>query len=92
VQRGVAGLITVVEHDTLRRERSLKALRVLLVDAVDQPSLRVSRSRKLELVQKNVVEIDVPAVTAMEHRDRPAVVDTSATTYMALPHDHPEPT
>jgi len=50
VQRGVAGLITVVEHDTLRRERSLKALRVLLVDAVDQPSLRVSRGRKRQPV------------------------------------------
>jgi len=45
-----------------------------LVDALDQPLPRVTCGREHQVVLKNVVEIDEPAVTVLEHRDPPAMV------------------
>jgi hypothetical protein len=75
MQCGVAGLITVIEHGTLRSERSLQVSRVLPVDTLDQPGPRVCRGREHQVLLQDVVKIDVPTITAMKHSDRPALVD-----------------
>jgi hypothetical protein len=73
--------------------------RQLLVNAPHQPSSRMRLGREYHVVLKNVVKVDVPAISAVKNRDRTVAVDARPELILGLlaydvhrlPHDHNSP-